>query len=90
MSGYDSPMAKKKAVRRKKAAAGSVGLTPAEVKQVGAGALQDLGAQVEDEGGSILGQYNDPFGGKPLLIVALPVAIVEPTPYQRDLSPTHA
>ena len=32
-----------------------------------------LAAQVEDEGGSVLGQYNDPFGGKPLLIVALPV-----------------
>jgi ParB family chromosome partitioning protein len=82
-------MAKKKAVRRKKAAAGSVGLTPAEVKQVAAGGLDALAAQVEEEGGSILGQYNDPFGGKPLLIVALPVAVVEPTPYQRDPSDAH-
>jgi ParB family chromosome partitioning protein len=82
-------MAKKKAVRRKKAAAGSVGLTPAEVKQVAAGGLNALAAQVEEEGGSILGQYNDPFGGKPLLIVALPVAVVEPTPYQRDPSDAH-
>ncbi len=82
-------MAKKKIVRRKKVAAGTVGLTPAEARQVSAGALDDLVAQVEQEGGSVLGQYNDPFGGKPLLVVALPVAIVEPTPYQRDPSDAH-
>ena len=82
-------MAKKKAVRRKKVAAGSVGLTAAETKSVAAGALDRLAAQVEDEGGSVLGQYNDPFGGNPLLLVALPVASVEPTPYQRDPSDAH-
>jgi ParB family chromosome partitioning protein len=82
-------MAKKKAVRRKKVAAGSVGLTPAEAKHVPAGALDALAAQVEAEGGSVLGQYNDPFGGRPLLIVALPVGSVEPTPYQRDPSDAH-
>jgi ParB family chromosome partitioning protein len=82
-------MAKKKAVRRKKVAAGTVGLTPADVKQVAADALDGLAAQVEDEGGSVLGRYSDPFGGKPLLIVALPVASVEPTPYQRDPSDAH-
>ena len=79
-------MAKKKIVRRKKVAAATVGLTPAEAKQVSAGALDALVTQVEDEGGTVLGQYNDPFGGKPLLVVALPVASVEPTPYQRDPS----
>jgi ParB family chromosome partitioning protein len=82
-------MAKKKAVRRKKVAAGSIGLTPAEAKHVSPGALDELAAQVEAEGGSILGQYNDPFGGRPLLIVALPVSSVEPTPYQRDPSDAH-
>ena len=82
-------MAKKKVVRRKKVAAGSIGLTPAESRNVAAGALDELTAQVEDEGGAVLGQYNDPFGGKPLLIVALPVASVEPTPYQRDPSDAH-
>ena len=82
-------MAKKKAVRRKKVAAASVGLTPAETKEVSGGALTKLAAQVEDEGGSVLGQYNDPFGGNPLLLVALPVASVEPTPYQRDPSDAH-
>src|SRR6188472_2255094 len=82
-------MAKKKAVRRKKVAAGSVGLTPAEAKNVAGGALDALSAQVEEDGGTVLGQYNDPFGGRPLLVVALPVAMVEPTPYQRDPSDAH-
>jgi ParB family chromosome partitioning protein len=82
-------MAKKKTVRRKKVTAGTVGLTPAEAKVVAAGALDELAAQVEAEGGSILGRYNDPFGGRPLLIVALPVSRVEPTPYQRDPSEAH-
>lgn len=82
-------MAKKKAVRRKKVAAGSVGLTAAETKNVSAGALDSLAAQVEDEGGAVLGRYNDPFGGNPLLLVALPVTSVEPTPYQRDPSDAH-
>src|SRR5215213_5368394 len=82
-------MAKKKSVRRKKVPAGTVGLTPAEAKLVSAGALDELAAQVEADGGSVLGQYNEPFGGRPLLIVALPVSTVEPTPYQRDPSEPH-
>src|SRR5215203_73695 len=82
-------MAKKKIVRRKKVAAASIGLTAAEAKNVAAGALDDLASQVESDGGTVLGQYNDPFGGKPLLIVALPIASVEPTPYQRDPSDAH-
>jgi ParB family chromosome partitioning protein len=82
-------MAKKKAVRRKKIAAASVGLTPAEVKTVSSRELVQLASQLEDEGGAVLGQYNDPFGGHPLLLVALPVESVEPTPYQRDPSEAH-
>jgi len=82
-------MAKKKAVRRKKVAEGSVGLTAAETSTVPAGALDVLAAQVEEEGGAVLARYNDPFGGNPLLLVALPVTIVEPTPYQRDPSEAH-
>jgi len=37
----------------------------------------------------VLGRYSEPFGGKPVLLVALPVAAVEPTPYQRDPSDAH-
>jgi len=82
-------MAKKKAVRRKKVAPGSVGLTAAETAAVGAGRLDALAAQVEEDGGSVLGRYSEPFGGHAVLLVALPVSVVEPTPYQRDPSDAH-
>jgi len=82
-------MAKKKAVRRKKVAAGSIGLTAAQVAKVEDAALDTLAADVERDGGTVLGRYSEPFGGKPVLFVALPVAAVEPTPYQRDPSDAH-
>src|SRR5437588_612369 len=80
---------RKKPVRRKKAAPASVGLTTAETKAVRAADVERLSAQVEEDGGAVLGSYNDPFGGRPLLVVALPVDRVEPTPYQRDPSDAH-
>jgi ParB family chromosome partitioning protein len=79
----------KKAVRRRKVAAGSVGLTPAEVRTADNSQLDSLGVQVEADGGAVLGRYSEPFGGKPVLLVALPIASVEPTPYQRDPSDAH-
>ena len=80
---------RKKPVRRKKVAASSVGLTPAEMLQASSAALDPLAAQVEKDGGALLGRYRDPFGGDPMLLVALPVERVEPTPYQRDPSDAH-
>jgi ParB family chromosome partitioning protein len=82
-------MAKKTAVRRKKVAAGTIGLTAAETANVKDGALDALAEQVAADGGTVLGRYNDPFGGHPLIVAALPIAIVEPTPYQRDPSDAH-
>ena len=79
---------KKKAVRRKKQAAASIGLSPAETK-TDTGATDDLAALVEEDGGAVLGAYRDPFGGKPVLVVSLPIDRVEPTPYQRDPSDPH-
>src|SRR5687767_15177689 len=81
-------MVKRKITRRKKAAAGSVGLS---AQQVGAGAsgAAGLGAQVTEDGGAVIGSYQDPLGGTPVLLVALPIDRVEPTPYQRDPSETH-
>ena len=46
-------------------------------------------SQVETDGGAVLGRYRDPFGAEPLLLVALPIDKVEPTPYQRDPSDAH-
>ncbi len=79
---------RKKAVRRKKTAPSSVGLTPAETKAAPAD-LDDMSAHVERDGGAVLAAYRDPFGAKGLLLAALPVERVEPTPYQRDPSDAH-
>ena len=81
--------AKKRAPRRKKAAAGSTGLTVSETRTVDVALLGDLPRAVEDDGGAVLGSYRDPFGGTAVLIVSLPIDRVEPTPYQRDPSDTH-
>jgi ParB family chromosome partitioning protein len=45
---------------------------------------------VRDAGGAPLGAYREPLGGRALLLASLPFAAVQPTPFQRDLSPTHA
>ena len=80
---------RKKAVRRKKIAPGSVGLGAAEIVKVDDQDLESLARQVEKDGGAVIGRYMDPFGGLPLLFAALPIDKVEPTPYQRDPSDAH-
>ena len=47
-------------------------------------------ALVRGAGGALIGAYRDPLGGRPLLLASLPLNAVQPTPFQRDLSPTHA
>ena len=80
---------RKKAVRRKKVAAATVGLTAAEVGKAVDAELDRLAEHVEADGGAVLSRYRDPFGGTPLLLAALPVDRVEPTAYQRDPSDAH-
>jgi ParB family transcriptional regulator, chromosome partitioning protein len=53
-------------------------------------AVLDLASDVEADGGSVLGLYQEPVGRAWQLFVLLPMNQVQPTPYQRDLSPTHA
>ncbi|HWT45538.1 MAG TPA: ParB N-terminal domain-containing protein, partial [Vicinamibacterales bacterium] len=82
-------MAKKRAVkRRRKVAAKSVGLTAAETLQGGA-AADTLARQIEADGGAVLARYREPFGGTPVVLAALPIDRVEPTPFQRDPSLPH-
>lgn len=50
----------------------------------------DLARDVQADGGSVLGVYQEPVGQTWQLFALLPMAQVQPTPYQRDLSPTHA
>ena len=83
-------MAKKKRrkpARRKKPA--TRGLTAPETKAANGPDLDRLAATVEKDGGAVLGSYLDPWGAKPILLVALPIDKVEPTPYQRDPSDAH-
>jgi ParB family chromosome partitioning protein len=84
-------MAKKttRTTRRKKAAPGSVGLTPDQVRNASDTQLRDLAAHVGTDGGAVLGTYSDPFGGTSVAFVALPIEAVEPTPFQRDPSEAH-
>ncbi|HXC46541.1 MAG TPA: ParB N-terminal domain-containing protein, partial [Solirubrobacteraceae bacterium] len=47
-------------------------------------------AHVQKAGGVVIGAYHEPLQGRPMLLASLPLGAVEPTPFQRDLSPTHA
>jgi ParB family chromosome partitioning protein len=51
--------------------------------------LSALAAAVRAAGGAVIGAYHEPFAGRALLLASLPRDAVEPTPFQRDLSPTH-
>jgi ParB family chromosome partitioning protein len=48
-----------------------------------------LAERVERDGGHVLAAYQDPVGDHWHLFCLLPLELVMPTPYQRDLSPTH-
>jgi ParB family chromosome partitioning protein len=76
--------------RARKAAAGSRGLLPGECL---AGDLDSLSLEVkekiEKEGGQVLAAYRDPLGKNALILAVLPLASVEPTPFQRDVSDMH-
>jgi ParB family transcriptional regulator, chromosome partitioning protein len=53
-------------------------------------AVQALLEQVDADGGRVLAVYREPVGGHWQAFCLLPLKRVAPTPYQRDLSPTHA
>jgi ParB family chromosome partitioning protein len=52
--------------------------------------VAELVTLVREAGGAPIGAYHEPMGGRPLLLACVPLAAVQPTPFQRDLSPTHA
>ncbi|HEY1553151.1 MAG TPA: hypothetical protein VGG28_35210 [Kofleriaceae bacterium] len=85
---------KKAATPRKKKTkveAGSVGLTADEVAAGSPSeAITKLRGLIESAGGHVLSAYREPFGGNWVALAALPLDKVKPTPYQRELSKTHA
>ena len=52
--------------------------------------IADLATLVRDAGGAPIGAYHEPLGGRALMLASIPLSAVQPTPFQRDLSPTHA
>lgn len=83
-------MAKTRTVkRRRKVTAKSAGLTAAETLDVHDAAAERLAEQIAADGGSVLARYREPFGGTAVLLAALPIDRIEPTPFQRDPSPPH-
>jgi ParB family transcriptional regulator, chromosome partitioning protein len=67
------------------------GLEAAEVAiALDSAGLTELAALVRSAGGAPIGAYHEPLGGRTLLLASLPLGAVQPTPFQRDLSPTHA
>jgi ParB family chromosome partitioning protein len=76
--------------RKKKEGPKEVGLSAREVAGAPVpGEVQELMTRVAAMGGVVLAPYREPFGGHWVLIAALPIDQVEPTPYQRELSETH-
>jgi ParB family chromosome partitioning protein len=77
--------------RKVKPAAGSVGLEAGEVTGGAPSAeVTRLRGQIEAAGGAEIAAYREPYGGFWVVLAALPLAKVKPTPYQRELSKTHA
>ncbi len=52
-------------------------------------AVAELTAAIASDGGAALAAYKEPIGDHWQVFAMLPIAMVEATPYQRDLSPAH-
>jgi ParB family transcriptional regulator, chromosome partitioning protein len=66
------------------------GLNAAEVAiSIDSPDIAELASLIRDAGGAPIGAYRDPLGGRALLLASLPLKAIQPTPFQRDLSPAH-
>src|SRR6185295_11988825 len=65
-------------------------LSPKDLKvDAPQGAAADLAEKVAADGGQVLAVYREPLGGHSHVFAALPIDLVEPTPFQRDVSDAH-
>jgi ParB family chromosome partitioning protein len=77
--------------KRRKLAGKSVGLEAKQILDAAAPSdISELQESIRRDGGQVLASYREPFGGHWLVLAALPIEKVEPTPYQRNLSDSHA
>jgi ParB family transcriptional regulator, chromosome partitioning protein len=78
------------AKRRRKPAGASIGLAATELQSAAPPAeIAHLHRAIDEDGGKVLSVYREPYGGRWLVLAALPIDLVEPTPYQRNLSDAH-
>ena len=83
------PATKRKRASRK-AKPKTKGLEAADSRlDVSASEIRDVINRVEKDGGWVAGSWRDPLGGSPLVIAILPIDVIAPTPFQRDLSEAH-
>ncbi|WP_455242648.1 hypothetical protein [Petrachloros mirabilis] len=76
--------------RRRKPVGQSSGLAAIDLQAAAPpGEVAALHRAIEEDGGKVLAVYREPYGGRWLVMAALPIELVEPTPYQRNLSDTH-
>lgn len=76
--------------RRRRPAQASTGLAATELQAAAPPAeVAELHHAIESDGGKILTIYREPYGGRWMILAALPIELVEPTPFQRNLSDTH-
>jgi ParB family chromosome partitioning protein len=76
--------------RRRKPAGASVGLTASELQAAAPSSeVAELHRRIEADGGKVLAVYREPYGGRWLLLAALPIDRVAATPYQRNISDAH-
>jgi ParB family chromosome partitioning protein len=90
----ETKAAKKAAApRRKKRPEGAPRSRGVAADALGAGAppaaVARLAEAIAADGGTALATYRDPLGGHWQIFAGLPIDLVEPTPYQRDLSDAH-
>ncbi|MGQ0695338.1 MAG: chromosome partitioning protein ParB [Nitrospiraceae bacterium] len=86
----DNPAGAVGAGRRRKPVDTSTGLTATELQSAAPPAdVATLHRAIDQDGGKVLDVYRDPYGGRWMVLAALPIELVEPTPYQRHLSDTH-
>ena len=76
--------------RRRQPAHASTGLASTELQAAAPPAeVAELHRAIEGDGGKVLSIYREPYGGRWVMMTALPIDLVEPTPFQRNLSDMH-
>jgi len=76
--------------RRRQPAHASTGLAAIELQAAAPPAeVAELHRTIERDNGKVLAIYREPYGGRWVVLAALPIELVDPTPFQRNLSDMH-